>query len=102
MDDTVWLTACEIASRARAGTLDSRELVARQLDRIRRLDGRLGAYVHVAETAEAGPGGPLAGCGLAVKDTQPVAGMPWTFGSRRWRDRVAGEDAVAVARARAA
>jgi amidase len=28
--------------------------------------------------------------------------MPWTYGSRKWRDRIAEEDAVPVARARAA
>ncbi len=46
--------------------------------------------------------GALAGVTVAVKDTQPVNGMPWTYGTRRWRDRIADRDAVAVARARGA
>src|SRR5207248_5940246 len=77
-------------------------VVLDQLDRIRRLDPRLGAFVHVDGAAEPGGAGPLAGVGLAVKDTQPVAGMPWTYGSRKWRERIAEADAIPVARARAA
>jgi Asp-tRNA(Asn)/Glu-tRNA(Gln) amidotransferase A subunit family amidase len=102
MDETAWLTAIELATLVRSGQLDSQAAARCHLDRIRRLDGRVGAFVHLAGGAVAGEEGPLAGAGLAVKDTQPVAGMPWTFGSRRWRDRVAEEDAVPVARARAA
>jgi aspartyl-tRNA(Asn)/glutamyl-tRNA(Gln) amidotransferase subunit A len=37
---------------------------------------------------------------LAVKDSQPVAGMPYTYGTSSWRNRIAENDAVAVARAR--
>jgi len=62
---------------------------------------RLNAFVYLDPEACGGEG-PLAGTTLGVKDTQPVAGMPWTYGSPKWRDRVATEDAVAVARARAA
>jgi len=49
-----------------------------------------------------GAAGSLAGSSLAVKDNIPVAGMPWTDGSAVWRSRVPDEDAVPVARARAA
>lgn len=102
MDGPAWETASEIAKLVRSGRMDPEAAVRGQLDRVRRLNARAGAYVHVDEAATAGASGPLAGAGLAVKDTQPVAGMPWTFGSRRWRERVAGEDAIPVARARAA
>ncbi|HXM58841.1 MAG TPA: amidase [Candidatus Dormibacteraeota bacterium] len=102
MHETAWLSAVEIAERVRSGQLDSQAVVAEHLERISRLDGRVGAFVHVDRAATAGAAGPLAGVALAVKDTQPVAGMPWTYGSRKWRDRVAGEDAIPVARARAA
>jgi amidase len=102
MDDPAWRTACEVARRVRSGDLDAQAAPRRQLDRIARLNARAGAFVHVDTAAAAGTRGPLAGVGLAVKDTQPVAGMPWTFGSRKWRDRVAEADAVPVARARAA
>jgi Asp-tRNA(Asn)/Glu-tRNA(Gln) amidotransferase A subunit family amidase len=102
MDDAAWLTACEVSRRVRSGELDPQAALRRHLDRISRLNSRAGAFVHVDAAAAAGGAGLLAGVGLAVKDTQPVAGMPWTFGSRKWRDRVAGADAIPVARARAA
>src|SRR5215831_4496468 len=102
MDDAAWLTAHEVARRVRSGELDARAAPSRHLDRIARLDGRVGAFVHVDAAAAAGSSGALAGVGLAVKDTQAVAGMPWTFGSRKWRQRVADADAIPVARARGA
>src|SRR5215472_6238159 len=102
MNDPAWLTACEVARRVRSDELDAQAAASRHLDRIARLNGRAGAFVHVDAAAAAGGAGHLAGVGLAVKDTQPVAGMPWTFGSRKWRERVADADAIPVARARAA
>jgi amidase len=99
--DVAWLPAAGVASEVLAGRLDMQETVARHLSRIERHDGRVGAYVYVYRAARAGPG-PLAGATLGVKDSYPVAGMPWTFGSPRWRSRVAREDAVQVARLRAA
>jgi Asp-tRNA(Asn)/Glu-tRNA(Gln) amidotransferase A subunit family amidase len=68
---------------------------------IDRLDGRIHAFVFVDRKA-AGSEGPLSNTTLAVKDSIPVAGMPWTYGTAAWRDRVATEDEVAVARLRAA
>src|SRR5205809_1817076 len=101
LDEVAWLTAGQVAERVRAGELDPAEAVRVHLDRIERLNPRLNAYLHV-DPAAAPADGPLRGATLAVKDTQPVAGMPWTYGSRRWRDLVAQEDAVPVRRARAA
>jgi len=75
--------------------------VRAHLDAIDRLDSRVHAYVYVDRDAHAGTG-PLAGVTLAVKDNLPVAGMPWTNGSAVWRNRIAAEDTVPVARARAA
>ncbi len=71
------------------------------LEAIDRFDPRIHAYVYVDRQARSSSG-PLAGVTLAVKDNLPVAGMPWTDGSAVWRDRVAEEDTVPVARARAA
>ncbi len=76
-------------------------VVAAHLDAIDRFDQQIHAYVYVDRGAR-GSAGPLIGVTLAVKDNLPVAGMPWTDGSAVWRDRVPGEDTVAVARARAA
>jgi Asp-tRNA(Asn)/Glu-tRNA(Gln) amidotransferase A subunit family amidase len=99
--DVAWLPAAEVAESVQAGRLDPQAAVTSHLARIARLDAALGAYVYVDPSATAGSG-PLTGVTLAVKDSYPVAGMPWTFGSPKWRQRVAEEDAVPVARARRA
>src|SRR2546425_2998736 len=99
--DVAWLPAADLARAVEAGQLDRQQVVACHLDRIARHDPFLGAYVYVDPSSRAGSG-PLAGVTLAVKDSYPVAGMPWTFGSPKWRRRLAIEDAVPVARARRA
>jgi Asp-tRNA(Asn)/Glu-tRNA(Gln) amidotransferase A subunit family amidase len=81
--------------------IDPQAIVKHHLDAIDRHDGQVHAYVHVDRRARSSAG-PLAGVTLAVKDNLPVAGMPWTDGSAVWRDRIPDEDAVPVARARAA
>ncbi|TAN31679.1 amidase [bacterium] len=101
VDSLSWLPAVEIARRAAAGELEPQAVVQAHLAAIERLDSRIHAYVYVDREARASAG-PLAGVTLAVKDSQPVAGMPWTYGTPAWRDRVALEDAIPVARARAA
>ena len=75
--------------------------VKEHLEAIDRRDSRVHAYVHVDRGAR-GSEGALGGMTVAVKDNIPVAGMPWTDGCAVWRDRIAGEDDVAVARVRAA
>jgi Asp-tRNA(Asn)/Glu-tRNA(Gln) amidotransferase A subunit family amidase len=102
MDEPAWESAVRIAELVRAGDLEPHAVARDQLERIRRLGARSGAFVHVDGAATGRESGQLAGAGLGVKDTQPVAGMPWTYGSRKWRERVAEEDAIPVARARAA
>lgn len=99
-ESNVWLSASEIARQVGAGTLDPQSVVTAHLDAIERLDPHIHAYVYVDRNARAGRG-PQAGVTLAVKDSQPVAGMPWTYATTTWRDRRAEEDAVPVARARA-
>ncbi|HYM96044.1 MAG TPA: amidase [Candidatus Sulfotelmatobacter sp.] len=96
-----WLTAAEIARAAAAGEIYPQEIVGAHLEAIDRFDTWVHAYIHVDRDARASDG-PLAGTTVAVKDNLPVAGMPWTDGSAAWRDRVASEDCIAVARLRAA
>jgi amidase len=98
---TAWLSAVEIARRVTARNLDPHEVVRAHLDAIDRFDPHVHAYVHVDREARTSSGS-LAGVTLAVKDSLPVAGMPWTDGSAVWRDRVPADDTVSVARARAA
>src|SRR5438128_1770689 len=81
----------------RAGDLKPQEVVDAHLDAIDRFDSRIHAYIHVDRKART-----TSGVTLAVKDSQPVAGMPYTYGTPSWRDRIAKADAVPVARARAA
>jgi Asp-tRNA(Asn)/Glu-tRNA(Gln) amidotransferase A subunit family amidase len=80
---------------------DKQAVVRASLEAIDRLDSRIHAYCYVDRDVQAGEGA-LGGVTVAVKDNIPVAGMPWTDGSAVWRDRIADDDDVAVARARAA
>ena len=94
---TRWLTAVEAMEHVRAKDLDPQDVVAAHLDAIDRHDPRIHAFIHVDRAARS-----TSGVTLAVKDSQPVAGMPYTYATSSLRDNVAHEDAVAVARARAA
>ena len=88
-----WLTATEIASQE----LEPQDVVNAHLEAIDRFDGRIHAYIYVDRNARSSRG-----MTLAVKDSQPVKGMPYTYATPSWRDRIADEDAVPVARARQA
>ena len=90
-----WLSASEAAQRVRSGELNPQDVVQAHLDAIDRFDSRIHAYIHVDRNARS-----TSGVTLAVKDSQPVAGMPFTFATPSWRDRVATEDSVPVARAK--
>src|SRR5438094_8135872 len=92
-----WLSAEEAMGQVRAGDLDPQAVVQAHLDAIDRFEERIHAYIHVDRAARS-----TSGVTLAVKDSLPVAGMPYTYGTTSWRDRIADEDAVPVARARAA
>ena len=84
-----WLTADEIVKEE----LGPDEVVRAHLKAIDRFDGDIHAYIHVDRNAS----GAMT---LAVKDSAPVKGMPYTYATRSWQDRIADEDAVPVARAR--
>src|SRR3979490_306448 len=100
-ESAAWLSAVEIARVVSAGNMDPQAAVRAHLAAIDRNDPRIHAYVYVDQEARASQGH-QSGVTLAVKDSQPVAGMPWTYGTPAWRDRVADEDAVPVVRARRA
>lgn len=91
-----WLSAVEATRLVKAAQLEPQEVVSAHLDAIDRFNGQINAFIHVDRDARS-----TSGVTLAVKDSQPVAGMPYTYGTASWRDRVADEDAVPVARARA-
>jgi amidase len=108
--DLLYRPVGELADLVRSGELTARELVQASLERIEALDGKVNAFVHVdAEGALAaadaiGPDDPrpFAGVPIAIKDNQPVAGMPLTFGAELFGDFVAPMDAAFVGRLRAA
>src|SRR5262245_30001578 len=105
----------EQARMVREGEASSVELVERALERIDRLDGRLGAFVLMleerarTEAAERDAarrrgvvGGPLHGVPVAVKDLIDVAGAVTAAGSPKLAGNLARRDAEVVARLRAA
>jgi amidase len=100
-DSYAWLSADEVAREVSVGNLDPQAIVRAHLSAIDRLDPQIHAYVYVDHEAGAS-GGPRSGLTLAVKDSLPVMGMPWTDGSAVWRDRIPTQDTVPVALARAA
>lgn len=93
----------------------ARENIAAALQRVAAVNPGLNAFVYVdgeralaeaealdARLATGEAAGPLAGVPIAVKDTEPVAGMPWTLGARAFAGRIAEHDSVQVARLKAA
>ncbi|MFJ3761554.1 amidase [Streptomyces sp. NPDC090080] len=106
-------TAADIAAAVREKRVAPREVVAEHLDRIARLDGRIGAFRKVraeAALAEADELAaradlaelPLAGIPLAVKDNLAVRGEAHLDGSAATPDTPADADHATVARLRAA
>jgi amidase len=108
--DLLFRPASELATLVRSGEITARELVAASLERIDALDGQINAFTHVdadgaLATAEAigrDDPRPFAGVPIAIKDNQPVEGMPLTFCSELFGDFVAPFDAAFVGRLRAA
>jgi aspartyl-tRNA(Asn)/glutamyl-tRNA(Gln) amidotransferase subunit A len=104
-----------IAERFRAGTLSPSELLDGYLQRIRRHDEKLHAFVVVyekeariaAELADralkAGQAlGPLHGIPIAYKDLLEIEGRTTTGGSLFWKERVSSVTATVVQRLSAA
>ena len=113
--DLCFTSAVELAELIRRRALSPVEVTRAVLERIERLNTRLGAYVMVhaeralgeARAAErtvmAGePLGPLHGVPVSIKDNLWTAGERTTYGSRLLAEFVAPEDAPGVAGLRAA
>ncbi|MFE7171623.1 amidase [Streptomyces sp. NPDC057616] len=112
---TSWVgrTAAEIAAAVREKRATPREVVAEHLDRIERLDARVGAFrvvrarAALAEADAVADRGdlaelPLTGVPVAVKDNLAVRGESNRVGSAATPVTPAEEDHVTVARLRAA
>jgi aspartyl-tRNA(Asn)/glutamyl-tRNA(Gln) amidotransferase subunit A len=113
--DLCFTPALELAAAIRRRDLSPVEITRAVLDRIERLNPRLGAYVLVhAERALADarlaeravmagePLNPLHGVPVSIKDNLWTAGDRTTFGSRLLADFVPPDDAPSVAALRAA
>ncbi|HVH63149.1 MAG TPA: amidase [Candidatus Dormibacteraeota bacterium] len=94
-----WASADEIGRRVRTMQLDPQRVVQEHLAAIDRFDSRIHAFIYVDHAATAQPNA-YGGVTMGVKDSQPVAGMPYTYATPSWRDRIASEDAAPVALAR--
>src|SRR5215210_8474800 len=108
MSELLFKPAGELATLIHTGQISSAELVGAALERIEALQPTLNAFCHVdadgamatAEGIDADDPRPFAGVPIAIKDTAPVAGMPYTMGSDIFGDFVPGHDAFLVRRLR--
>jgi aspartyl-tRNA(Asn)/glutamyl-tRNA(Gln) amidotransferase subunit A len=113
--DLLYTPAVELAGRIRRKELSPVELIDAVLARIEATQPTINAFITVtAESARAEakaaeqavmagrPLGPLHGIPFSVKDLTPTAGVRTTMGSPIFAGQVPAEDAVPVARARAA
>jgi amidase len=112
--DYTYSTATELAAAIRAREVSAVELTGAAIDRIERLDGDINAVVvrdfsraidtaRDADSARAhGDRRPLLGVPMTVKESFNIAGLPTTWGIPPFKDFIATEDAVAVARLKAA
>jgi amidase len=108
--DLLYKPAGKLARLVKAGEVSARELTEASLERIEVLNADLNAFVHLdpegalatADGVEPADERPFAGVPIAVKDTAPVAGMPYRMGSDVFGDYVPGHDAFVVRRLREA
>jgi aspartyl-tRNA(Asn)/glutamyl-tRNA(Gln) amidotransferase subunit A len=109
--DPVWATVAELSSAIGARTLSPVDVVDALLERIRRRNPRLHAFIAVyeADARLAAEGadrairsghriGPLHGVPIALKDLVDLAGRVTTGGSKVWANRVSPETATLAER----
>jgi len=115
MTSISYTSARELIDRIKSGELTPLEVMEDTLRRIEEVNPSLNAFVSIdadravdeargatkSLTAGKRPG-PLAGLPIGVKDLEDVAGMVTSFGSVPFKDNVAAEDSVQVARLREA
>jgi aspartyl-tRNA(Asn)/glutamyl-tRNA(Gln) amidotransferase subunit A len=115
MAELCWISAFDLAAMIRRRELKPSELMAATIARIEALNPKINAFcalraegamaearAHDEKIAHREDIGPLAGLPLGVKDLEGVAGMATTFGSVPFKDHIAKEDSIQVARLKAA
>ena len=107
-------TASELVAALQSRKMSALELTDHIIARIEKLDGTLNAVVvrdfdrgrAAARAADAalgrGEGRPLLGIPMVVKESFDVAGLPTTWGMPQFKNWIAPEDALMVARVKAA
>ena len=112
--DYTYSTAAELIAAMNDRAVSAVELADAAIERIERYDNGINAVpvrdfdraldaARVADATRArGAGGPLLGVPMTVKESFNVAGLPTTWGIPPFKDFVPSEDAVAVARLKAA
>lgn len=112
MSNDLLLPAHELLARLNARKVSAAELLEQTIARVEKLNPALNAVVHTqydsARAAAAasdarraaGEALPLDGLPITIKDGFDVAGMVTASGAPAFKDRVADEDAAAVARLR--
>jgi aspartyl-tRNA(Asn)/glutamyl-tRNA(Gln) amidotransferase subunit A len=114
-EDTISLTAAQLARAIAAGELSSVAATRACLERIHALDGRLHAFVTVADDAALAQAravdekiargevpGPLAGVPVAIKDNLMITGLPTTCSSKILAGYIAPYDAAVIEKLAAA
>jgi Asp-tRNA(Asn)/Glu-tRNA(Gln) amidotransferase A subunit family amidase len=110
------MSATELAGLVNARTVSPVSAVLAAFDRINRLDPIINAFSYVSKdlamrdaknlearlAKNASLRLPLAGVPLGVKDLEDCADMPTSFGCELFKNNVAKEDSVQVARLKAA
>ncbi|MFF0393935.1 amidase [Kitasatospora sp. NPDC004615] len=109
------LSAAELAAAVRSGEASALDVVDAHLDRIAEVNPRVNAITQLlADRARAEARlldrrraageelGPLAGVPFTVKECIRIEGVATTFGTPRFAHMIAPEDAISVARLRAA
>jgi amidase len=112
--DIALMTALDIRRLIITGEITPREAATACLDRIKAIDGEVGAFVTIDEemtlgtadrvkaALDKGESLPLAGVPYALKDLTDTAGLRTTYGSRIRADHVPKTDAAVARRLREA
>jgi aspartyl-tRNA(Asn)/glutamyl-tRNA(Gln) amidotransferase subunit A len=102
-DDLVYRPAREIADLVRSRKISAGEVARAHVDRIRRVDPKIRAFLSVNENSPAGePTGSLAGVPIALKDNLCTTDSTTTCGSKILEKYRAPYEATVVTRLRAA
>jgi len=86
------MDAVAMADAVRAGRTTAAALVEAAIARLEKVNPRINAVAYPnferARAQAAGPAGPLGGVPTLIKDITPQQGLPYTSGSRAYRDRI--------------